>query len=103
MSNDKRQHPRIPSSLETIYFTELSTSQGDERMYYPGTLIDKSHGGIGLRVNYRHNINEKIWLEGLGAPEKPLPGRVCWVSSNGNNADEYRIGVEFIQETEAPL
>jgi len=101
MSNDKRQHPRMPSSMETIYFTELSTPQGDERMYYPGTIVDKSNGGIGLEVNYQHQTDDKIWLEGLGTPEKPMPARVCWVSSNGIDTNDYRIGVEFLRTKES--
>jgi len=95
MSDDKRLHARFPTTLETIYFTEINTAQGDERMYYPGTIIDKSARGAGLRVNYRHEPEDKIWLEGLGTPDQPLPARVCWVSNHGDNTEEYRIGVEF--------
>ena len=100
MNKDKRQHPRFLSSLETIYFTEINTPQGEERMYYPGTITDKSAGGVGLRVNFQHQTNDKIWLEGLGTTNKALPARVCWISTNNPDSDEYLMGVKFSFEDE---
>jgi hypothetical protein len=101
MSDDKRQYPRFPSALETIYFTEIYTQDGDERMYFPGTITDKSAGGIGLRVNYQHETDERIWLEGLGTHNKPLPARVCWISTNDKDSEDYLMGVEFVLEEES--
>ena len=99
MIDDKRQHHRFPSTLETIYFTELVTHNGEERMYFPGTIIDKSAGGVGLRVSYQHETDDRIWLEGVGTPSRPLPGRVCWVSNNDDsNNEEFLMGVEFVFE-----
>lgn len=98
MDDDKRKHRRFPSTVETIYFTEFSTHQGDERLYFPGTIIDKSVGGIGLRVSYQHEPNDRIWLEGIGIPNQPLPARVCWISSNGSINEEFQMGVEFVIE-----
>lgn len=98
MSDDNRQQPRFPSSLETIYFTEASNLKGEERMYYPGTITDQSTSGIGLRVSYQHTPDDLIWLEGmvgLEKPNRPRPAHVRWVSSHGINSDEYRMGIEF--------
>ena len=98
MDDDKRKHRRFPSTLETIYFTEFSSHQGDERLYFPGIITNKSVGGVGLRVSYRHEPNDRIWLEGIGIPNQPLPARVCWISSNDSIIEEYQMGVEFVIE-----
>lgn len=100
--DDNRQHPRFPSSLETIYFTESSNLKGEDRMYYPGTITDQSAHGIGLRVSFQHSPNDLIWLEGLTglvgleALEKPRSAHVRWVNSHGMNSDEFNMGIEFV-------
>lgn len=93
---DHRRHPRISSLIETLYYTESATQQGSERMYLPGIIIDKSHGGLGLLVKNEHNLDESIWLEGIKRSPQPIEAKVRWVSNNSPTADEFKIGVEFI-------
>lgn len=98
MRDDYRQHPRFPSSLETIYFTESDSRKNKDRMYYPGTVIDQSACGIGLRVSFQHKLNDLIWLEGMDgaeASDQPHPARVRWISNAESHNGEYRMGIEF--------
>ena len=90
MDADKRQHARIDTSLETIYYTE----HGDdaERLHYFGTITNMSNGGVGMVVNCPHEINEELWLEGIEKATAPLAGLVRWVS---NHQDKYAIGIQF--------
>lgn len=98
MDTDKRRHARINTALETIYFKEEGETEGDEadRMHYFGTITDMSKGGVGMTVTCPHDVNEKLWLEGIGDSSVPLPGIVRWVQSR--QEEEYRIGIQFLSE-----
>lgn len=101
MSDNKRKHPRFSCALETIYYSESGNSADDEeRLYFPGTITNKSNHGIGLRVNYQHTANEIIWFEGLIEGGQPRPAKVCWVSNNDTDPDnsDFLMGVEFADE-----
>jgi hypothetical protein len=96
MKDEQRRHPRVSTHVETIYFTETRTEAGKERLYYPGLVTDKSPGGLGIQVNNHHDINEHIWLEGTDIAPTPLQACIRWINALAEDADEYRIGVEFL-------
>lgn len=93
MANEKRSHPRFPTLLETIYFCEDDLSGGD-RMYFPGKVIDKSHGGVGMLVSFPHKLKNKLYLEGLGGESNPRECLVRWIHKDQGD-EQYRMGVAF--------
>lgn len=95
MGNDKRSHPRFPTMLETIYFCE-DDATGSDRMYFPGKVIDKSRGGVGMLVSFPHKCEHKLFLEGLGEEPNPLECTVRWISK-AQSDDQYRMGVQFAE------
>lgn len=95
MQDEQRQYKRLKTRLETIYFTETKTDVGYERLYYPGLIMDKSLGGLGIRVYYEHDINDRIWIEGLGISSDPQQAFVRWCKTITENSGEFLIGVEF--------
>lgn len=96
MKDEQRRHPRVNTQVETIYFTETKTAAGQERLYHPGLVMDQSPGGLGIRVNTRHDIDEHIWLEGMDIAPTPLEACIRWIMDVAEDADEYRIGVEYL-------
>jgi len=96
MKDDQRLYPRIETSLDTIYFTEMKTDAGSERLYYPGVVTDKSQGGLGIKALNEHDINEHIWLEGIEVSPKPREACIRWISTASEASDEFRMGVEFL-------
>ena len=96
MKDEQRRHRRIDTHVETIYFTETRTEAGQERLYHPGLIMDESPGGLGIRVNTRHDIDEHIWLEGMGTTSSPLEACIRWIKDVAEDADAYRIGVEIL-------
>lgn len=92
MDADKRQHSRIATSLETIYFTEHGDGDDAERLHYFGTIVNISKSGVGMVVNCPHEIDEELWLEGIHQAPGPLAGQVRWVA---DHQDKYAIGVQF--------
>lgn len=97
MRNNQRKHPRFPTSLETIYFTEAKSGNINERMYYPGKITNKSKGGVGMMVNYPHKIQDELWLEGMGWTNVPIPGQIRWVNEADEN-EEFLVGIEFAMQ-----
>lgn len=95
MRNEHRQYKRVKTRLETIYFTETKTDAGYERLYYPGLIMDKSLRGLGIKVYNEHNINDHIWIEGLGTSSDPQQAFIRWTKAITDNAGEFRIGVEL--------
>ncbi|MBI5450797.1 MAG: PilZ domain-containing protein [Gammaproteobacteria bacterium] len=93
MGSDKRQYPRFPTKIETIYFSEDDKA---ERMYYPGIIINRSKGGVGLRVNYPHRPMERVWLEGMDSTGSPIEAAVCWVKHHEQDSSHYQIGLQFL-------
>jgi len=93
MSIEKRRYPRESTLIETIYFTEHPIDDEPGRMHYPGTIVNISSGGVGLVANYPHQINDRLWMEGIGKVKSPILGLVRWVS---NNIDNYNMGVQFL-------
>jgi len=96
MSDEKRRYPREATLMETIYFTEHLIDDEPGRMHYPGTIVNISSGGVGLVANYPHQLNERLWLEGIGEIKSPILGMVKWI--NGKES-KYNIGVQFLSET----
>lgn len=90
--DDKRRHPRFSTHLETIYF---SAELGDERMYYPGVIISRSRDGLGMDVNFPHEISDNIWLEGLEGIPSPIKATVQWSSQHAMELNQYTIGLSF--------
>ena len=91
MSNEQREAPRVNTTMETIYYTE---DNHDGRVHYPGKIINVSKGGIGMIVNYPHQLNDQIWLEGIEeSNSSPVAGKIQWI--NGDNG-EYLLGVKLI-------
>jgi len=96
MQDEQRKDRRVKTHLETIYFIETKTDVGYERLYYPGLIVDKSQGGLGINVQNEHSINDYIWLEGLGVSADPQQACIRWINAISENADEFRIGVEML-------
>lgn len=92
MERDKRQYARIDLSLETIYYAEDGVGEEAERMHYFGTITNMSKGGVGLIANFPHEVNEELWLEGIGQSSAPLAGLVRWVRTY---QDKYELGLQF--------
>ncbi len=93
-SDEKRQYPRFPSNLETIYFSQ---DQHAERMYYPGVIVDRSKGGVGMKVNFPHNPPEELWLEGMDGFRNPVRAEVKWFSGNAfSEPEQFRVGLSFL-------
>lgn len=93
MPQEKRKYPRFPTSLDTIYFREDPDNHND-RMYFPGTIVNQSNGGVGMVVSFPHEPSHELWLEGLGLGENPIAGLVRWIVK-GAAADQYHLGIQF--------
>ena len=96
MSIEKRRYPRENTLMETIYFTEHLIDDEPGRMHYPGTIINISNGGVGMIANYPHQLDDRLWLEGIGEVKSPILGTVRWVNGSEN---KYSLGVQFLSET----
>lgn len=96
MPIEKRRYPRESTRVETIYFTEHLIDDEPGRMHYPGTIVNIGNGGVGLVVNYPHQLNDRLWMEGIGEVKSPILGSVRWIS---NNMDKYSMGVQFLSKT----
>ena len=96
MSIEKRRYPRKPTLLDIIYFTEHTIDGEPGRMHYPGKMINISNGGVGLVANYPHQLDDRLWFEGIGELKSPILGTVRWVTGDEN---KYNVGVKFLSET----
>jgi len=100
MSSEQRTHPRTVTQEEIIYFSNLQRDYEIERIHYIGTLINISKGGVGMRVNLPHYINEELWFEGLEGISKAQPGLVRWITTD-SYLENYEMGIEFFHTTPA--
>lgn len=89
---DKRRHPRRRANLNIFYYTEVHGSSGTSRVYYPGTIVDKSKQGLGIVTSHPHQPDERLWFEALDKDRRPIAGRVRWVEGSGS---KYHLGVEL--------
>ncbi len=92
MEHDQRQHTRVDLSLETIYYAEDVIGDERDRMHYFGTITNMSKGGVGMVVGSPHEVNEELWLEGIGQSPMPLAGLVRWIRSYQG---KYEMGLQF--------
>jgi len=95
MAAELRKHQRVSTSLEIMYHT-VDDNDGDTDptpTHFFGTVTDLSKGGAGLLVDYPHNPDEMICLEGIAGYKKPMDGVVRWVRENSG---KYRVGVKFL-------
>ncbi len=93
MSSEQRIHPRTELAEETIYFREQYNGHKNERIHYSGRLVNLSKGGVGMKVNHPHQINEEICLDGLDGFNKTQVGTVKWIKEY--DAESFEIGVQF--------
>ena len=94
MSNEQRVHPRTAIYEEIIYFSKHQGGHEIERIHYYGTLINISKGGVGMKVNLPHHINEELWFEGLEGINRAQPGTVKWLRAESDQ-ESFEMGIEF--------
>ena len=98
MVAELRKYQRVTTSLEIMYHTvDDEQAQGENAVptHYFGTVTDLSKGGAGLLVDYPHQPDEVICLEGIAGYKKPMDGVIRWVRENSGN---YRLGVQFVHK-----
>ena len=91
MSIDHRKYPRVSISEETIYFSKQEDDS--ERIHYMGTITNTSQGGVGMRVNFPHQPDDVLWVEGLDGHSTSQASTVRWVK--GIDAESFEIGLQF--------
>ncbi len=89
---EKRRHPRRHAHLDVFYYTEVSDSGETRRVYYPGTIIDTSQGGLGVLTGHPHRLQEQLWFEALGKDKQAVAGEVRWIEGSDS---KYHLGVEL--------
>jgi c-di-GMP-binding flagellar brake protein YcgR len=96
MVAELRKYQRVSTNLEIMYHTVKEVKEGENPVptHYFGTVTDLSKGGAGLLVDYPHNPDDKICLEGIAGYKKPMDGVIRWIREHSGN---YRVGVKFIQ------
>ena len=91
MSIDHRRYPRVSTSEATIYFSKQG---GDsERIHYMGTITNTSQGGIGMQVNFPHQSDDLLWIEGLDGHSNAQVSTVKWVKDI--DSESFEIGLQF--------
>ncbi len=91
--NDKRKHPRQTIRREIFYFLEEEGTTTSKRVYYRGTIIDRSARGLGLLVTYPHRPRERLWFEALERDGEPRAACIRWVQ---DRQGRYGMGVELM-------
>ena len=94
---EKRKHPRRRIKRPLFYFCESDAPGQRGRIYYPGTVVDSSPGGLGLLTGHPHTCGERLWFEALGKlqpriGDRPVAGIVRWLEKGDG---QYRMGVEL--------
>jgi len=88
---DHRKYPRATTSEETIYFSRQEDDS--ERIHYLGTITNTSQEGVGMRVNFPHQPEDELWLEGLDGFSQAKPSTVRWCKDIG--PESFEIGLQF--------
>jgi len=91
MNINQRKYPRTAAAEATIYFSRQEDES--ERIHYMGTITNTSQGGIGMRVNFPHQPEDELWLEGLDGFSKAQAGTVKWVKDI--DLEIFEIGLQF--------
>jgi hypothetical protein len=79
---------------EIIYFSKHQSGYETDRIHYSGTLINISKGGVGMKVNLPHHINEELWFEGIEGINRAQPGTVKWLRAE-NDQESFEMGIQF--------
>ncbi len=89
--HNKRRHAREETGIPIFYYARRRDGESVRRVYYPGTILDRCPGGLGLLVAYPHQSDEELWFESLrGRDTQPVAGRIRWVCPENGG---YRLGV----------
>ena len=90
---EKRRHRRQAADIAIFYCTQRQDGEAPRRIYYPGTILDRCAGGLGLLVSYPHETDEVLWFEGFRDEHSQVVlGRVRWMRPEDGG---YRLGVEL--------
>src|SRR5262245_10757786 len=90
MDDNKRQHARIPVSLQVSYL-----SKGDLQR---DLVINLSPGGLFVRTSKPLDIGTEVDLEVLIANEEApihVRGKVMWLRGAGPQASQPGMGIQF--------
>ncbi len=87
MTLDQRRYKRTERSEELLYFD-------DENIRYPGTIIDMSEYGLGVKANIAHRVGDELCFEGIEYLPLTLSGVVKWVHQT-DDEDNYSMGIEL--------
>lgn len=94
MPNEQRRHTRHTTNEDIIYSSIDVSGAIPQRIYHPGTLINKSQGGIAMRVTNSHKIDDTLWLDGIEGFSSTRLAAIRWVKII--EADEvFEIGIQL--------
>jgi len=94
MSTEQRQHTRHPVLEQIIYSTMDTSGTFPERVYHPGIIVNKSQGGVGMRVTSPHQVNDTLWLEGIDDNSAARLASIRWVKEL--ETDElFEMGLQY--------
>ena len=94
MSLEQRRYARQATQEDTIYSSMDATGMEPQRVYHPGTIINKSEGGVALRVATPHRIGELLWLEGVNGFDDARSAAVKWIQEL-ESEEVFEVGVQF--------
>jgi type IV pilus assembly protein PilZ len=90
MDENKRQHPRIPVSLQVSYL-----SKGDLQR---DLVVNLSPGGLFVHTSKPLDIGTEVDLEVIIADEETpihVRGKVMWLRSVGPQPSQPGMGIQF--------
>lgn len=94
MSIEQRKHERYATAEDIIYSSMDRSSVSPERVYHPGTIINKSRGGVAMRVTMPHEVNETLWLEGVEGYTAARLAAVKWIREL-KQGELFEVGVQY--------
>ncbi len=94
MSTEQRRYTRHATNEEIIYSSMDMSGPIPQRIYHPGILINKSQGGLAMRVTNSHKIEDTLWLEGIEGFSSTRLAAIKWVKEL--EVDEiFEVGLQL--------
>lgn len=91
---EQRQHERYAAAEDIIYSTMDRGSMMPQRVYHPGRIVNKSQGGMAMRVTMPHKVDETLWLEGVEGHTTACLAAVRWIREV-RMGELFEVGVQF--------
>ena len=94
VSTEQREYERYAAAEDIIYSSMDRSSVMPQRIYHPGRIVNKSQGGMAMRVTTPHEVDETLWLEGVEGHTSACLAAVRWIREL-RMGELFEVGVQF--------